>query len=142
MSRFITTSPEETRQLAKRLAKGLTGGELILFRGGLGVGKTTFCAGLAAELGCIDAVSSPTFAIVNMYRGPIPFAHFDAYRITCADDLETSGFYDYLDQGAVVAVEWSENIEQWVSPPYIEIEIASAGGTEEREFTIKGAPWL
>ena len=142
MSRFITTSPEETRQLASRLAKGLSGGELILFRGGLGAGKTTFCTGIATQLGCIDSVSSPTFAIVNVYRGPIPFAHFDAYRITSADDLETSGFYDYLDQGAVVAVEWSENILQWVTPPYIEVEISSTAGNEQREITIKGAPWL
>ena len=54
-------------------------------------------------------MSSPTFAIVNYYRGPRPFAHFDLYRIHTEVDLAAAGFYDYLDMGAVVACEWSEN---------------------------------
>ena len=65
--------------------------------------------GLAEGLGCTDPVSSPTFAIVNYYRGPRPFAHFDLYRIHTEGDLAAAGFYDYLDMGAVVACEWSEN---------------------------------
>ena len=56
-----------------------------------------------------DPVSSPTFAIVNYYRGPKPLAHFDLYRISTENDLCAAGFYDYLDQGAIVAAEWSEN---------------------------------
>ena len=64
---------------------------------------------LAQGLGCTDPVSSPTFAIVNYYRGPRPLAHFDLYRISTETDLCAAGFYDYLDQGAVVAAEWSEN---------------------------------
>ena len=74
-----------------------------------GAGKTAFCQGLAEGLGCTDPVSSPTFAIVNYYRGPRPFAHFDLYRIHTENDLAAAGFYDYLDMGAVVACEWSEN---------------------------------
>ena len=62
-----------------------------------------------AWLGCTDPVSSPTFAIVNYYRGPRPLAHFDLYRIHTENDLAAAGFYDYLDMGAVVACEWSEN---------------------------------
>ena len=76
---------------------------------GLGAGKTAFTEGLAQGLGCTDPVSSPTFAIVNYYRGPRPLAHFDLYRISTENDLCAAGFYDYLDQGAVVAAEWSEN---------------------------------
>ena len=79
------------------------------FTGGLGAGKTAFTEGLAEGLGCTDPVSSPTFAIVNYYRGPRPLAHFDLYRISTENDLCAAGFYDYLDQGAVVAAEWSEN---------------------------------
>ena len=63
----------------------------------------------AEGLGCTDPVSSPTFAIVNYYRGPRPLAHFDLYRIHTENDLAAAGFYDYLDMGAVVACEWSEN---------------------------------
>jgi len=68
-------------------------------------GQTAFCEGIARGLGCTDPVSSPTFAIVNYYRGPRPFAHFDLYRISTENDLCAAGFYDYLDEGAVVAAE-------------------------------------
>ena len=103
MSQFITTSREETVALGRRLAAALPDGSLIAFTGGLGAGKTAFCEGLAEGLGCTDPVSSPTFAIVNYYRGPKPLAHFDLYRISTENDLCAAGFYDYLDEGAIVA---------------------------------------
>src|SRR5699024_606126 len=109
MAEFITRSPEQTAALGRRLAQVLPGGALIAFTGGLGAGKTAFCRGLAEGLGCTDPVSSPTFAIVNYYRGPRPLAHFDLYHIHSESDLAAAGFYDYLDMGAVVACEWSEN---------------------------------
>ena len=109
MAEFITRSPEETAALGRRLAAVVPGGAVIAFTGGLGAGKTAFCRGLAEGLGCTDPVSSPTFAIVNYYRGPRPLAHFDLYRIHTEADLAAAGFYDYLDGGAVVAAEWSEN---------------------------------
>lgn len=141
MLRYTSSSPEETIELGRRLGAGLKGGELILFTGGLGSGKTTFSQGIAAALGCADSVSSPTFSIVNLYRGPIPFAHFDAYRIQSPDDLETSGFYDYLESGAVVAVEWSENILTWLEPPWITVAFRQNTGAQ-REIEIEGADWL
>lgn len=110
MAEFITRSPEETAVLGRRLADVLPDGAIIAFTGGLGAGKTAFCRGLAEGLGCTDPVSSPTFAIVNYYRGPRPMAHFDLYRIHTENDLAAAGFYDYLDQGAIVAAEWSENL--------------------------------
>lgn len=109
MAEYSTHSRAETVALGRRLAKKLAPGTLIAFTGGLGVGKTAFCQGLAEGLGCTDPVSSPTFAIVNYYRGPRPFAHFDLYRIETEADLSAAGFYDYLDMGAIVAAEWSEN---------------------------------
>lgn len=110
MASYLTTSREETVALGRRLAATLSPGSLVTFTGGLGAGKTAFCQGLAEGLGCTDPVSSPTFAIVNYYRGPQPMAHFDLYRISTEQDLAAAGFYDYLDQGAVVAAEWSENL--------------------------------
>ena len=98
MQEFVTHSREETVAVGRELAKTLPAGALIAFTGGLAEG-----------LGCTDPVSSPTFAIVNYYRGPRPFAHFDLYRIHTEGDLAAAGFYDYLDMGAVVACEWSEN---------------------------------
>ena len=70
MAVYTTHAKAETVALGKQLAAVLKSGDLVLFTGGLGAGKTAFCEGIAAGLGCIDAVSSPTFAIVNAYRGP------------------------------------------------------------------------
>ena len=109
MQQIITHSRQETVDFARQYAKTLPAGALLAFTGGLGAGKTAFCQGLAEGLGCTDPVSSPTFAIVNYYRGARPMAHFDLYRIHTEGDLAAAGFYDYLVMGAVVACEWSEN---------------------------------
>ena len=94
--------------------------------------------GLAEGLGCTDPVSSPTFAIVNYYRGPRPMAHFDLYRIHTENDLAAAGFYDYLDQGAVVAAEWSENFAGLLAqedPIRVDIQIMDPS---TRKITIEG----
>ena len=106
---YVSKSESDTYKIAAEFAATLNGGEIVLLSGELGAGKTAFCQGIAEGLGCTDPVSSPTFAIVNYYRGPRPFAHFDLYRIQTENDLAAAGFYDYLDMGAVVACEWSEN---------------------------------
>ena len=108
---FTTNSPNETEALAERIAAGLHGGEVIAFTGGMGVGKTAFTRGLAVGLGAGDVASSPTFAIVNEYEGRLTLEHFDMYRIETWDDLYSTGFFDYLDTDRVLAIEWSENIE-------------------------------
>lgn len=138
MVQTTTADPKETQALGRALAAGLRGGELLLFRGDLGAGKTTFCRGLAQGLGVEEPVSSPTFAIVNHYRGRIPLAHFDAWRIEGPEDLETAGFYDYLEAGAVVAVEWGDKILPWLDEPAIEITIKQIS-PREREILIEGA---
>ncbi len=111
MVEVISNSPEQTEELASRLGEVLSGGETIAFFGGLGMGKTRFTAGLAKGMGISRDVSSPTFSLVHEYRGGIPLYHFDMYRINTYDDLCSTGFFDYLDWGGVLAVEWSENIE-------------------------------
>ncbi|WP_294758293.1 tRNA (adenosine(37)-N6)-threonylcarbamoyltransferase complex ATPase subunit type 1 TsaE [uncultured Gemmiger sp.] len=125
MQQIITHSRQETVDFARQYAKTLPAGALLAFTGGLGAGKTAFCQGLAEGLGCTDPVSSPTFAIVNYYRGARPMAHFDLYRIHTEGDLAAAGFYDYLDMGAVVACEWSENCAELLAlehPIHIHIE--------------------
>ena len=138
MAEYITHSRAETVVLGKRMAAVLQPGALIAFTGGLGAGKTAFTEGLAEGLGCTDPVSSPTFAIVNYYRGPRPLAHFDLYRISSREDLETAGLYDYLDEGAVVAAEWSENFADLLALEHpVRVDIRHAGG-DERIITIEG----
>lgn len=118
MEEYTSHSRAETVALGRKLAKKLAPGTLIAFTGGLGAGKTAFCQGLAEGLGCTDPATSPTFAIVNYYRGPRPFAHFDLYRIHTEADLSAAGFYDYLDAGVIVAAEWSENCAELLAPEH------------------------
>ena len=140
MAAFITRSPGETAALGRRLAAALPGGALIAFTGGLGAGKTAFCRGLAEGLGCTDAAASPTFSIVNVYRGPRLLAHFDLYRITSPEDLEAAGLFDYLAQGAIVAVEWSELADGWFAgEKAVQVDIRQGAAEDERIITIEGA---
>jgi tRNA threonylcarbamoyladenosine biosynthesis protein TsaE len=112
MERFISKSPADTENIGKMVGEKINGGTVIAFRGGLGMGKTCFTRGLARGLGSNDTVTSPTFALVNEYlSGRLPLYHFDMYRITGWEDLYSTGFFDYIEAGAVLACEWSENIE-------------------------------
>ena len=112
MPKYITNTPQETEDLGAKLSSHLKAGDVVALYGGLGMGKTAFVRGMAAGLGLdCTQVSSPTFALVNDYGGNPPLVHFDMYRINSWEDLYSTGFFVYLDAGAVLAVEWSENIE-------------------------------
>lgn len=111
MTEFITNSEEETLLAAEKVARELRAGDIILYEGEMGAGKTAFTKGIARYLEVDDEVTSPTFALVHEYDGKIPLFHFDLYRINSYDDLYAIGFFDYLDRGGIIAAEWSENIE-------------------------------
>ena len=134
---FITNSPEETEVLGEKLAKILTPGTILAYRGDLGAGKTAFTRGLARGLGCREQVTSPTYTIVNEYLGgKMPLFHFDMYRLRCADDLFDIGWDDYLERGGICAVEWSENVwEAMENPMVVTIEKI---GENSRRITIEG----
>ena len=121
---YTTHSPAETIALGEQIGKRLKGGEVIAYSGGLGVGKTTITRGISMGMGLGDEVTSPTFALVNEYAGEQrSLCHFDMYRISGGLDLETTGFYDYLDGNNVLAVEWSENIADELPDDCIKIHI-------------------
>ena len=109
MRSVITNSAAETERFAEELAKLLRPDDTVAYFGGLGMGKTTFTRGLAKGLGSSDEVSSPTFSLVHEYRCDPKLYHFDMYRVEGEDDLESIGYWDYLDRGICV-VEWSEKI--------------------------------
>lgn len=123
--KITTHSPEETIDAAKKLGSMLHAGDIIAYKGGLGAGKTTFTRGLAIGLDLGDNVFSPTFSLVNEYKGKnISLYHFDMYRISGEDDLESTGFYDYPFEDNIVAVEWSENIADFLPENTIYITIS------------------
>lgn len=111
MREFVSNSAADTFEIGRRLADCLKGGEVIAMEGDLGMGKTCLTSGIAAGLGYTGETSSPTFALVNEYiGGRLPLYHFDMYRVEGWEDLYSTGFFDYLESGGVLAVEWSENI--------------------------------
>ena len=108
---YYSDSVRATEEYGRNLAKELKSGSVIAFFGGMGMGKTAFVRGLSAGMKLKGEVCSPTFSLVNEYRSDATtLYHFDMYRITSMDDLYSTGFFDYLDTDAVLAVEWSENI--------------------------------
>ncbi|MCQ2468525.1 MAG: tRNA (adenosine(37)-N6)-threonylcarbamoyltransferase complex ATPase subunit type 1 TsaE [Ruminococcus sp.] len=137
MLKIITNSPQETIAAAEKLGSLLKKGDMIAYKGGLGAGKTTFTRGLAVGLGLGDNVTSPTFALVNEYRGDdLTLYHFDMYRISSEEDLESTGFYDYPFEDNVAAVEWSENIADFLPKNTIYITINRLSELE-REIIIE-----
>lgn len=138
MKQIETKSYEETIEYARKLGEVLKGGEVIAYFGGLGMGKTTFTSGLCEGMGIKAEVSSPTFALVNEYGTMKKLYHFDMYRISDFDDLCSTGFFDYLDTNAVLAVEWSENIENALPENYIRIEIERGKTDESRILKLSG----
>ena len=132
-----THSAKETEALGARLAAALPHGGVVAMFGGLGMGKTAFVRGMARSLSPDAPVSSPTFALVNDYGGNPPLVHFDMYRVCGWEDLDTTGFFEYLDAGAVLAVEWSENIEAALPTDAVHVTFEREGDTR-RNITIEG----
>lgn len=106
-------TPEEMEKLGEALASEFKGGEVILLGGELGAGKTVFCKGIAKGLNASAEVVSPTFTLMNEYLdGRIAFRHFDAYRLSGADEACGAGIAEYFGKSdCVCAVEWWENID-------------------------------
>ena len=128
----VTHSATETEQLASTLAAQLQPGMILAFTGDLGAGKTTFIRGLARGLGIETPVTSPTYTIVNEYEGDMPLIHFDMYRLGSTEELFEIGWEDYLQRGGIIAVEWSERVEDAFPPETIRIQIEKTGETARR----------
>ena len=119
--------------MAADFAKTVKKGTVIGFIGGLGMGKTAFTSGFVKGLGINADVSSPTFAICNEYIGnDCRVYHFDMYRIDSWDDLYSTGFFDYIDSGAYILAEWSENVFGALPDDSVIIEIEKLGDNDRR----------
>lgn len=136
MERFISHSAGETEAFAAEFAKKLPPGSIVAFLGGLGAGKTTFTRGIAGGLGIECDVTSPTFALCNEYifKDRV-LLHYDMYRVESWEDLYSTAFFDRVDSGAYIVIEWAENI--WHALPggcYV-VEMAAVS-ENEREIKI------
>ena len=136
----ITKSPEETERVGRMLAESLEARGIrrafIAMRGEMGVGKTAFTRGFASHFG-IAGVKSPTYTIVNEYRGRVRIFHFDMYRIEDGDDLYSIGYDDYVETDGYCIAEWSENIESEIPEGAIYVTISrTETSPEERRIDI------
>lgn len=137
MQTYISRSEAETEAIGEKFAQGLVGGTVVAMYGDLGAGKTAFVRGMARGIGLSCRVSSPTFTIVNEYEGERELIHFDMYRLESSDELFDIGWEDYLNRGAVCAVEWSEKVEDAFYGDETVVRIEKLGDTERR-ITIEG----
>ena len=139
---ITSESPEQTIELGQRIGQQLKGGEIIAVCGPLGSGKTHLIKGIAAGTGAEDrrSVTSPTFVIVNEYKGRLDIYHVDAYRLNSIDEFEMIGFDDFCYPGSVVLIEWADKIESVLQGlDYIRIQISHDSKTK-RKIHIKNAP--
>lgn len=130
---YTVHSVEETWQAATEIARLLRPGTVIALHGDLGAGKTTFVQGLAFALGLHRPVTSPTFTLSTEYQTPaFKLVHMDLYRLTGPDDLLTIGYPEYLETGAVVAVEWPERAGDLIPPDALHVSFSLTDDPETR----------
>ena len=138
-----TRSPEETFVLGEKIGRTALPGQIYTLTGDLGVGKTVLTQGVAAGLGIREAVSSPTFTIVQVYEeGRLPFYHFDVYRIGDIEEMEEIGYDDYFFGNGVCLIEWAELIADILPEEHVSIKIEKdlSQGFDYRRITVEGLP--
>jgi tRNA threonylcarbamoyladenosine biosynthesis protein TsaE len=133
---FLSRSPEQTRRIGARLGAALQAGDVICLQGDLGAGKTTFVQGVAQGWGSQDAVSSPTFIIVNVYRSgdQKQLFHLDAYRLESTLEAEELDLQSMQAQGALL-IEWPERMERLIPRDHLWIKLEHMD-QEERQMKV------
>jgi len=136
----ITASPEETQRIAAQFAGELADHAVVALHGDLGSGKTCFVHGLAQQLGVKQAITSPTFTMINEYQGTCPLYHMDLYRITDPDQLFSLGLDDYFDCAGIAVIEWAERAGDLLPAETIHITFEVLEGTDRRSIAIGVQP--
>ena len=134
-----TNSAEETFALGKALGEKASPGQIYTLDGELGTGKTVFTQGVAAGLGITEAISSPTFTIIQEYdTGRLPLYHFDVYRIGDIEEMEEIGYDDYFFGEGICLIEWADLIREILPEHVIRITIEKDldKGFDYRKITI------
>jgi tRNA threonylcarbamoyladenosine biosynthesis protein TsaE len=132
---FLSGSPEATLSLGRKMGERLEAGSILALTGELGCGKTLLMRGICEGLGVpLRQVNSPTFVLVNEYRGRLPVFHLDLYRLDGAADGIDLGLADYLARAAfgVMVVEWAEKIESLLPGDLLKIEFEVVSARKRR----------
>ncbi|GMA70411.1 tRNA (adenosine(37)-N6)-threonylcarbamoyltransferase complex ATPase subunit type 1 TsaE [Leuconostoc litchii] len=138
MKEFLTNNYEQTQALARKIAALVYPGLVITLNGDLGAGKTTFTQGFAQELGVGTRVKSPTFNIMNTYKGrTFPVYHFDAYRLEVTGAAD-QGFEDFIGTDGVTLIEWPQYMKDLLPSDRLDITFTRGERDDERKLSIIG----
>lgn len=133
---FISSSPEETFQIAKNFSERLKPGDIVALCGNLGTGKTIFVKGICAGLNAEQVPLSPTFSIINEYNGIYKIFHFDFYRIKNISELYDIGYEDYFNDESICLIEWADLFPEILPENRFEVKIEFGIDETQRKITI------
>ena len=128
----LSQSETETEEWGRRLGQLLGPGDVVLLKGDLGAGKTTFARGLATGLGLKEAVTSPTFTLIHEHPGEVPLFHVDLYRLGGEAEAAGLGLEDYLYGEGVTAIEWPERAGLLIPTTHLIVRLTPAGESTRR----------
>lgn len=129
---FISHGEQQTIRLGVRLAAFLQPGDVLALTGELGTGKTRWAQGVCQGLNVTDTVNSPTYTLVNEYRGRLPIYHIDLYRLAETAEALTFGLDDYLYGDGVTLIEWAERAAGFLPENYLSVELYHLEETRRR----------
>ncbi|MCF6461248.1 tRNA (adenosine(37)-N6)-threonylcarbamoyltransferase complex ATPase subunit type 1 TsaE [Clostridium sp. Cult3] len=138
MVRIVLKGLKETEKFGERLGSLLKPGDIISLTGDLGAGKTTLTKSIGKGLGVEDYITSPTFTLINEYKGRTMLYHFDVYRLEGAVDLYDLGFEEYFYSNGVCIIEWGDKIEEVLPKERINLQIEKGVGLDERIIYLYG----
>jgi len=133
---LLTNSETETLDVARSLGNTLSAGAVVALTGDLGAGKTVFAQGIAESLDIREQITSPTFTLINEYRGRLLLYHMDLYRLDSTREIEDIGIVDYLYGDGVCVIEWAEKLGELMPPDAIAVSLRPSGKTR-REIQIE-----
>lgn len=142
--RAISTAAEATRAFGAALADLFIPGDLVILNGDLGAGKTLLVQAIAAALGVVERVTSPTFALVHLYNsGRIEVVHIDAWRLESPDELTDLGVDTILDDDRITIVEWGNRVSAALPNDRLEIRLEATTSPDERIVSVEtlGVRW-
>jgi len=137
MHSIETSGPAGTHRAGELLAGLVRPGDVIALGGGLGAGKTALVQGLAAGMGVVGHVPSPTFNLLLVHRADVPLYHFDLYRLETASQLVDIDFYETLEAGGVSAIEWADRFPEQLPDDRLDVTI-EVTGEESRRLDVEG----
>ena len=138
MEKIILKGLEDTKKFGEKLGSLLKPGDIICLMGDLGAGKTTLTKSIGIGLGVEDYITSPTFTLINEYKGRLNLYHFDVYRLEGISDLDDLGFEEYFYSGGVCIIEWGDKIENILPKDKINLSIEKGSELDERIINLSG----